>query len=133
MTKQEAIDRIRSLVSTSARLPEAHWQQNAIGGILGRDCWNIRMEISIDYNDGVYWRKGRIDLEAEKEGFHVAIEIDRKSPRTKSILKLRAIHADLRLVIVREPGWMGDTPPGIDAVICVGTERGLGKRVLSHS
>ena len=48
-------------------------------------------------------RRGRIDLVAYFEGKVIAIEIDRKNARQKSIFKLNQIDTPYRFVITRSP------------------------------
>lgn len=60
-------------------------------------------------------RDGRIDLLAVRNGGVVAIELDTRRPRKRSLLKLRLADA-FRLIVLR--GVEGyDVPEGIDAVI----------------
>jgi hypothetical protein len=60
---------------------------------------------------------GRIDLLAERNGAAVAIELDRRCPRAKSLDKLRAFDA-FRIVVLRGAApWSSER--GIDAIISV--------------
>lgn len=47
-------------------------------------------------------RRGKIDIVAKKDGLVYAIEIDRKSPRQKSIYKITNYPCDVRLVVLRD-------------------------------
>ncbi len=64
-----------------------------------------------DRGDG---RPGRIDLLAKSAETTIAIEIDRLSPRTKSLVKLKRVEADHRLVLLR-----GGEEAVIDGVVIV--------------
>lgn len=46
-------------------------------------------------------RPGRIDVVATKDGVTVAIEFDKRSPRAKSLYKLRNFNADIKVVLLR--------------------------------
>lgn len=61
----------------------------------------VRRQVVVnDRGDG---RRGRIDIVAEINGKVIAIEIDRKSPRKKSIFKLHNFDADERYTMTRSP------------------------------
>lgn len=63
--------------------------------------WSVRREVVVqDRGDG---RRGKIDLVATKDGRTVAIELDCRSPRAKSLRKLEAFNAHERIVILRRP------------------------------
>lgn len=120
------LEEIEQLVGMCPALPNAAWQHRTLMANLVTAGWNVRKEVASEFSDGVYERKGRIDLYAMRNDFRIAIEIDRRSPRTKSVLKLRAVDADLRIIVVREQGFTGKTPAGIDRVLCAGIQRGKG-------
>ncbi len=48
-------------------------------------------------------KKGRVDLVLTTHREVIPIEIDRKTPRTKSIFKVRSINQDSAFVITRSP------------------------------
>jgi hypothetical protein len=62
------------------------------------------------------WTAGRIDLVAEYRNERVAIEIDYRSPREKSLDKLRQFRG-YRIVCLR--GAYVNPPDGIDAVVAL--------------
>lgn len=68
------------------------------------------------------WREpvtgGRIDLVAEKDGFRAAIELDCRSPRSKSVAKLRNFDG-YRVIVLRGELEQELEIPGIHAVIGV--------------
>jgi hypothetical protein len=78
--------------------------------VLDMGCSAVREEW-VKYLDGFY--TGRIDLVITKP-FQIAIEIDNKTPRVKSILKLQATNM-YRIIILR--GRACFCPVGIQEVI----------------
>jgi hypothetical protein len=71
-----------------------------------------------DRGDG---RPGRLDLVAERDGVRIAFELDDRSPREKSVTKLRSVTGAARVIVLRCP--FSDKPQrrtGIDAVIGAG-------------
>lgn len=70
-------------------------------GLLKKDGRYIKREVRVsDRGDGL---SGRIDVVYEDIYGVTAIEIDRKSPRKKSIMKLQNLAADHRFIILRSP------------------------------
>lgn len=53
-----------------------------------------------DRGDG---RMGKIDFVVFTPNQKIAIEVDRKTPRKKSIFKVKSVAADRRIVLTREP------------------------------
>lgn len=64
--------------------------------------------------DGQY--RGRINLVAAKDGKTVALSLDRRSIRDKSVFMLREFPCDCRIALLRSPN-VPPLPAGIDAVI----------------
>lgn len=64
-------------------------------------------------------RGGRVDICAYHMGedVFVAIEIDRRTPRVKSVNKLRNFHMAGRVIALR--GRICDAPEGIDRIVCI--------------
>lgn len=61
----------------------------------------IKKEVFVfDRGDG---RSGRIDFTYELDGKIIAVELDRLSPRKKSIIKLSNFNADESYIITRTP------------------------------
>lgn len=61
----------------------------------------ITKEVKVnDRGDG---RKGKVDLVYSSNGSTIGIELDRLSPRKKSIIKLNNLNVDHRCVITRNP------------------------------
>ena len=128
MTRDQALSEIADVAGSAPRLPDANLQHRTISAALTKAGWDVHTEITVAYHDGVYPRNGRIDIEATKDGITAAIEIDRRQPRTRSVLKLRAMVVDVRLVLLREIGIKCDNAQvGIDGVIVIGSSRGLGR------
>lgn len=76
-------------------------------------------------------RRGKIDLVVwrESEDERIAIELDHRSPRKKSLFKLRAFPG-LRVMVLRHEagGRWPETPRGIDAVVGLNGESGYIRR-----
>jgi len=70
-----------------------------------------------DRGDG---RRGKIDLYAISDDLSLAIEIDRGSPREKSLVKLRSLIGVKRLILLRAPVGEVSELEGIDAVLPIG-------------
>lgn len=72
----------------------------AVQARLQRDGWAVQCEVQVpDRGDG---RVGRIDLVATRGPDVVAIELDRKTPRQKSIFKLESFPCTGAVIAVRE-------------------------------
>ena len=88
--------------------------QTQVEGLLSGLGLSVRREVRVeDRGDG---RPGKLDLVADGHGLKIALELDRLEPREKSLWKLRRFDG-VRVVVLRERGYSGDTPEGIDAVI----------------
>jgi len=72
-------------------------------------------------NNGKLCSRGRVDLFAWKQGVSIAIEIDNRSPRKNSILKLRAVAAIYKIIVIRKGSWKKSVP-GIDLVLTIAQE-----------
>lgn len=74
---------------------------DAMVGTLEAAGWLCTREFPVpDRGDG---RAGRIDIRAERGGIVAMLELDRGAPRDKSLRKLEAVDADLRMVVLRSP------------------------------
>lgn len=63
---------------------------------------------------------GRVDVYAERADGNLAIEIDRRSPRAKSVAKLRHVENAQRVILLRMPTDVEYEPPtllDVDAII----------------
>lgn len=67
-------------------------------------------------------RKGRVDLLISHEGYTVAVEVDDRAIKGKSVEKLLSLDVDARVCVIAR-GDMDDIPNGIDAVVSI-RERG---------
>ncbi len=66
-----------------------------------RKFGEVKRQVFVDNRcDG---KKGRVDFVLNFNGLKVGIEADRKTPRKKSIFKLKRLNLDERYVITREP------------------------------
>lgn len=73
---------------------------DAVEKCLARLGWAVRREYPVVVNG----RGGRVDIVAEWSGITLALELDNRSPRGKSILKLTALPLDWNKgVLLRNP------------------------------
>jgi len=80
---------------------------------LAQEGWTCKKEVFVPSSgDG---RRGRVDIEARKGGQIVGIEIDRKTPRIKSVVKLNSRKDWLRVLATR--GKATRLIPGVDMQI----------------
>lgn len=86
---------------------------------LSRAGWAVEREFRVEAVPGRGGpRSGRVDLVARKGDAAVAVELDRLSPRRKSLAKLRASGFGHRVVILRRPC----APLEVDGVTVFGLE-----------
>lgn len=62
--------------------------------------------------------RGKVGIVAAKSGTIIAIEVDRKTPKEKSIFKLRNFPCDFRVIVLRDAHYP-QAIPGIDSVISI--------------
>jgi hypothetical protein len=96
--------------------------QDAVMALLKKHGYVCSSEFPIaDRGDG---RRGYIDVYAARDGVRLAIEIDNRSPRKKSIVKLNRLPHATRIILLRGlRKTHGGNPvnlPGIE-VICLKT------------
>ena len=72
---------------------------------LKQDGWYVEREYPVTYTRGNgHSVNGRIDLIARKKGLTMALELDNRSPRAKSIVKLGAMPSEwLTGILLRNP------------------------------
>jgi hypothetical protein len=74
--------------------------QNEVVKYLQDNGYTCKCEHNIgDRGDG---RDGRLDIFANNDQETIAIEIDKASPRSKSITKLRRCNADKKFILLRK-------------------------------
>lgn len=110
---------IRMLRSTSSA-GELH---DAVARLLRERGFVVEIEAEIpggrpDKANGL----GRIDVLARGSAYNLAIEIDRVSPREKSLRKLRLVGDAIRGVVLRE-GVDRPAPEGIDFILGLGRQK----------
>jgi hypothetical protein len=109
MLVAEAVAVIRSMPAVP---DDADWAHAEVMRALAKAGFVVAHEIGITTDDG---RRGRLDVVAEKCGARIAIEIDARRPREKSLAKLRTFDGG-RIIALR-----GVSVPGridrIDAVV----------------
>jgi hypothetical protein len=85
--------------------------------------FEVRTECGVDdRGDG---RSGRVDIVAEHDGGSVAIEIDHRNPRQKSVHKLRRF-SGFRLLALRGIA-LPNLPDGIDGAVSIPVRRETGE------
>lgn len=113
---RELSTEIKGLVASNAA--GLHWAVEMALEDIGFDC--EREVVVPDRGNG---HPGRVDLVARRGGIIVAMELDRATPRMKSIAKLRFFECDVRAIVLRTPARGSlDVPDGIDAVIGCGED-----------
>lgn len=93
---------------------EAYMLQRAVAVGLQAGGFEVQLEAATAGLGDV--RNGRVDILATIEGGAVAIEIDARRPKPRSINKLKLFDA-FRIVALR--GVSGEAPEGIDAVVAL--------------
>lgn len=113
----EGIGMVKATCKELGPLPDnAKAVHQAIGNALKRKGMDVQWEVTVeDRGDGY---RGRIDLVATWKGSSIGIEIDRLSPREKSIFKLLGSGCHGKVVVLRGAEAI-DPPDGIDAVFSV--------------
>jgi hypothetical protein len=92
------IDSIRSIFHELKVPDNATEAQRIVVNELESNRFNCKTEYPVkERGDG---HQGRIDIFAQKDGYDYAIEIDRLTPRDKSILKLKQVDA-IRIILTR--------------------------------
>lgn len=100
-------------------IAKANDLRDRVAQILGRSGWCATTEVRVpDRGDG---RPGRIDIVLARAGGHpeVAIELDCKTPRAKSLFKVRNHPAPGKLVLLRD----GDRNGAVDGVRVMSVRR----------
>lgn len=114
---------VRSVLEAIDRnaIPDARSLHDAAEAAMRAAGFETHREFPVeDRGDG---RRGFVDLfcTRDTDGVEVGIELDRASPRAKSIRKLGAV-SGLRVIVLRElRDWSGGPPAGVDAVIALGS------------
>ena len=107
MQNSEAALRIRTLIEGCPVPDEAGSAEDEIADLLRADGWEVARQVYVaERGDG---RGGRVDLVVERDAATVAIEIDRRTPRRKSVVKLRA-RSWGRVIALRDPDPGFDLP-----------------------
>src|SRR5947209_6941333 len=96
---REAVNIMRKM----KRLPDNyHKARQLIAGDLKRSGFSVDTDVALRYEFFDGERRGFVSLVAKKNGGVVAIELDRRTPRLRSVHKLRAMNA-YRVAAVRGP------------------------------
>jgi hypothetical protein len=111
--KKKVLDLALAALKAMPAVPDhAGMLHDAAGAVLQEAGFEVEREFPVEV-DG---RQLRVDLVARLDGEMVAIELDRRRPRTGSLAKLWALDC-LRVVVLR--GEACALPPNIDAVVGV--------------
>lgn len=114
----EEIARLKGLTVTD----NARVAQEEIAEELRDMGFSVRFEYPVeDRGDGC---GGRVDLLAEKDGKYLAIEVDRNSPRQKSVHKLLGLQGFGKLILLRNgcSDAFNDCPVDVIALSCNQTQ-----------
>lgn len=133
----DALAELRRVVRETRPPPDATaaWLHDEIERRLVEIGWAVEREVPVpDRGDG---RAGAIDL-VVTDPVPIAIELDRRSPRRKSLEKLSAFDG-ARVVVLREPPRTPITEPGVEILVAGGrsvelrpAERGRYAQVLDY-
>ena len=97
-----AVDQLASALPKFGPFPDrARLFHDRIQAALEFLGWQTRREVDVQALRLGNGRCGRVDLVATREGASVAIELDRMSPRSRSLRKLSLMPVAERLVILR--------------------------------
>lgn len=109
---------IAEVIDMAIQVGDEYLESNAIAELMHYTAiskgWESRREAPAPTNG----RKGRIDLLLSHGGFSVAIEIDDRKIKEKSVAKLRSLSVDARVCVIAR-GVMSSVPEGIDAVVSI--------------
>lgn len=117
-THIEIFEEAISIVQQVTAPNEASAARDAIVYALSKHDFCCQQFAQISHRSPSEDYRGKVSVIAAKNGVLIAIAVDRKSPREKSVFKLRNYPCDFRLVVLRE----ADHPApiaGIDAVISI--------------
>jgi hypothetical protein len=116
-----ALDDIRQAVDQLGFCATAHAMHLRLVKLLRKHGFLCQCEIAADYFRGPFKFRGRIDILATRGRDRAGIELDRSTPRDKSIQKLRGIPNLTHRVIVLRSAMKAPCPcpQGIDAVLVV--------------
>lgn len=97
------VENSRSLVNCILELYPCNLEHERLKASLGNLLERIGFSVTFEYKLKNRLRNQYIDLVAinEKTGFRIGIEIDRATPKLKSIEKLRKLRPDLALMVLR--------------------------------
>lgn len=97
-----------------------------LAALLEEMGWRLKKEFMVE--EQANGRRGFCDILVTYPA-PLAIELDRVSPRMKSIMKLKEVSAT-RVIVLRESTEWTNSIEGIDAVLCAGVKKPLGKQKI---
>ena len=86
---------------SGVRCKHAAVYHDQVAELLIRQGWQVKREFPVLIGDGVH---GMVDIVADRDGLRIALELDNRTPRGKSLVKLATFQADVfTAVLLRNP------------------------------
>lgn len=83
------------------RCKHAAVYHDEVADLLIRQGWQVKREFPVLIGDGAH---GMVDIVADRDGCRIALELDNRTPRGKSLVKLATFPAGvLTAVLLRNP------------------------------
>lgn len=120
--KQEIFDEAISAIQSIVADDGSNAAQDAVCAALEEQGFLCQRRVAVESRDGHSDHAGRLAVVATKADIVIGIQVDRKTPREKSLYKLRDYPCDYRVVVLREESPQ-PLPAGIDAVVFLKTAR----------
>ncbi len=112
----KGLDGLKKSLAGLGPFDSAREMHDAVAGKLIRSGYTIQREYPLHYREDGHL--GYVDLIAEKDGCRFALELDRSTPRAKSIKKLQTFMDAARVVLLRgDSKKPGNPQAGLDAVL----------------
>lgn len=130
---QSAVDKVSKL---AIEIGDSFSSSNSVSQLMGHAAraqgWQAWTEVSASYVANGKTRKGRIDLMVVVDGQAIGVEVDHYVVKEKSIAKLQTLSSlAARVAILTGSADVTQLPEGIDAVLCVRSQRLLTKKGLT--
>ena len=111
-------DEMVSLLRGISAPDDASATRDAILHTLTQNGYSCQHQASVPRRSEDPQYTGRVGIVAAKDGVVFGVAVDRKTPREKSIYKLREFQCDYRIIVLRS-GQEVHPPAGIDAVVTI--------------
>ena len=115
---REIFDEMVSLLRGISAPDDASATRDAILHTLNQNGYSCQHQAPTPRRSEDSQYTGRVGIVAAKDGTVFGIAVDRKTPREKSIYKLREFQCDYRIIVLRS-GQELLPPAGIDAVVSI--------------